>query len=104
MENLHQPHDKLVRKMLKNKRIAIDLLKSSLPTKTLVKLDLPTLQSASETAVSGKWKEFRNDIVFHCKTKEQKNTYILVEHQSTPDRLMPLRMRCATSATSLVSI
>ena len=38
------------------------------------------------------WKKYHNDVVFRCKTKAQKNVYIVIEHQSTPDRLMPLRI------------
>lgn len=96
MLTLYQPHDKLVKKMLENKRVAIDLIKNTLPTKTLKKLDLATLQLTTESAVSEAWKKYRNDIVFHCKTKKKKDTYIyiLIEHQSTPDRFMPLRMQC----------
>ncbi len=91
---IYQPHDKIVRKMLTDKRVAIDLLKSSLPAETLAKLDLSTLQPTAETGVSAAWKAYRNDVVFHCKTKDQKNVYIIIEHQSTPDRFMPLRMQC----------
>ncbi len=78
--------------MLTDKRVAIDLLKSSLPAETVASLDFSTLQPASETAVGEDWKKYHNDVVFHCKTKAQKNVYIIIEHQSTPDRFMPLRI------------
>lgn len=96
MSNIsHTPHDKLVRKFLEDKKVAIDLLKNHLPAKCLENLDLSTLETSSATAVSDEWKKYHNDIVFHCKTKDKKDTYIytLIEHQSTPDRFMPIRMR-----------
>ena len=95
MSNIsHQTHDKLVQKFLEDKGVAIDLFKNHLPVKTLENLDLATLQASSETAVSDKWKKYHNDIVFHCKTKSNEEAYIylLVEHQSTPDPFMPVRI------------
>jgi len=91
---IHNPHDKLVKKFLKERKVASDLLKNHLPTHVLEKLDLSKLQATSETAIDERWKEFHNDIVFHCKTKTGEDTYIyaLIEHQSTPDPFMPLRL------------
>ncbi len=89
---IHHPHDKLVRKMLTDKHVAIDLLKNSLPAETIALLDLSTLQPTTETGINEAWRAYRNDVVFHCKTKAQKNVYIIIEHQSTPDRFMPLRI------------
>ena len=95
MSNIaHQPHDKLLSKFLEDPKVAISLLKNTLPAKYLENLDLSTLKASSETAISDKWKKYHNDIVFHCKTKDKRDTYIytLIEHQSTPDPLMPIRM------------
>ena len=95
MSNIsHNPHDKLVKRFLSDKNVAIDLLKQHLPANVMEKLNLSTIKATSETAIDDKWKEFRNDIVFNCKTKDNKDTYIymLVEHQSTPDPFMPARV------------
>ena len=95
MSNLiHNPHDKLVKKFLGDKKVASDLLKNHLPAHVLGKLDLSKLQATSETAIDEEWKEFHNDIVFHCQTNTGEDAYIyaLIEHQSTPDRFMPLRL------------
>lgn len=90
----NNPHDKLFKKFLKDKKVACDLLKNHLPAHVLEKLDLSKLQATSETAIDEEWKEFHNDIVFRCQTKTREDTYIytLIEHQSTPDRFMPLRL------------
>ena len=90
----HNPHDKLVKKFLQDRKVASDLLKNHLPAHVLKELDLSKLQATSETAIDEGWKEFHNDIVFHCKTKKGDDTYIyaLIEHQSTPDPFMPLRL------------
>ncbi len=94
MKIIHQPHDKLVGSLLKDKAIAIDFLKSQLPTKYLKHLDISSLEASSETVVGEKWKKYHNDIVFRCKTKKSEDTYIyiLIEHQSTPDPFMPVRL------------
>lgn len=95
MSNIsHQPHDKLTRRFLRDKKVAIDLLKKELPKNIVERLDLSTLIPTSETAIDEEWKQFHNDIVFHCKTKDNKDTYIymLIEHQSTPDPFMPVRV------------
>ena len=95
MSNISQPHDKIVSKFLSDREAAIDVLKKNLPAKSLAKLDLTTLTASSETVVSPNWKKYHNDIVFHCKTKDKKkDTYIytLIEHQSTPSPLLPVRL------------
>ncbi len=60
----------------------------------MAKLNLDTLEMSSETAVSEHWKSYHNDIVLRCNTQDQKEAYIyiLVEHQSTPDVFLPIRM------------
>jgi len=94
MSTIHQPHDKLVSKLLEDKSIAIELFKNHLPAQYLEKLSLHTLKPSSETAVSRDWKKYHNDIVFQCKTKDnnQAYLYLLIEHQSTPDPFMPIRL------------
>ena len=94
MSKLHQPHDKLTRRFLSDKKVATDLLKKHLPANVIGRLNLSTIKATSETAIDQKWKKFHNDIVFNCKTKDNKDTYIymLVEHQSTPDQFMPVRI------------
>lgn len=94
MSEIHHPHDKLVKKFLSDKKVAIDLLKKHLPANVTEKLNLSTIVATSETAVDENWKQFHNDIVFSCKTKDNKDTYIytLIEHQSTPDVFMPVRV------------
>ena len=94
MSNIsHNPHDKLVTKLLEDKKIAADLFKNHLDGQVAKKLDLATLELTSQTAVTQSWKKLHNDLAFRCKTKEGKDTYIycLIEHQSEPQRLLPLR-------------
>ena len=95
MSNIsHQTHNKLVTNFFSDKSVATDFLKKQLPANIVEKLDFSTLKATSETAVEQKWKALHNDIVFHCKTKDDRDTYIymLVEHQSTPDPFMPVRV------------
>ncbi len=95
MSNIsHQIHNKLVTNFFADQSVAIDFLKKQLPAHIVKKLDFSTLKATSETAVEEKWKALHNDIVFYCKTKDNQDTYIymLIEHQSTPDPFMPVRV------------
>ena len=88
------PHDKLVKKFLEDRGVAISFLETHLPSRILKNLDLLTVVPCSETAVSDEWKKYHSDVVFRCKKtgKEGRYVYILVEHQSVPDRFMPIRV------------
>ena len=88
------PHDKLVKKFLEDRGVAISFLETHLPHRILKDLDLLTIVPCSETAVSDEWKKYHSDVVFRCKKrhKEDEYMYILVEHQSVPDRFMPIRV------------
>ncbi len=90
----HNPHDKLVKKFLTDTKVASDLLRNHLPPHVREKLGLSKLRATSETAINERWKEFHNDIVFHCHTRQGDDAYIyaLIEHQATPDAFMPLRL------------
>ncbi len=90
----HQIHDKLTRKLLENRPTLIALLRRHLPPEVMDKLDLTTLKDCKETAINRDWKLSQNDIVLSCQVKNKKGSYVylLIEHQSTPDRFMPARM------------
>ena len=91
---IHKAHDKYLKKLMAHKQVARDFLKNHLPIPILKKIDLSTLKATSETAIDDNWQELRNDVVFNCKTKKGQDAYIyvLIEHQSTPDIFMPLRL------------
>lgn len=86
MSNIYQPHDKLVRKLLTDKKIVIDLLKNHISGKSLGRLKLSTLRASTETAVSERWKKLHNDVVFHCETRDKKNAYISAHRASVYTR------------------
>lgn len=80
--------------MLADKAIAIDFFDNYLSQEVKKNINLSTLKETTETAINRNLKEHRNDLVFSCKTKDNEEAYIylLIEHQSTPDRFMPARM------------
>ncbi len=90
----HQIHDKLTRKLLESRPTVLALLRRHLPPEVMDKLDLTTLKACKEIAINRDWKLSQNDIVLSCQVKNKKGSYVylLIEHQSTPDRFMPARM------------
>ena len=94
MPNTFKLNDRIAKKILGDVKVAIAFLKSYLSEDARKVLNLSTLQPTSESAINSNLKEQRNDLVFTCKTKDNKDTYIylLIEHQSTPDRFICARM------------
>jgi predicted transposase/invertase (TIGR01784 family) len=92
--DLHHPHDSLFKAAFKHKATLIDLLNNRLESYLLEQLDLATLKLENSSFIDEKMKKNHSDLVFSLQTKKQDQNYIylLVEHQSTPDRHMMLRL------------
>ena len=55
-------------------------------------MDLDSLQLTNKSYVSADMKEFHNDIVFSFSLQSHPGyAFCMIEHQSTPDRMLPLR-------------
>jgi len=94
MSNIKSPHDKLFRASLKNLEIAKDFFKIHLPKSVLAKLDLNNLEFCNKSFLDKDLTGQFSDVVYYSKTAEGAGNYIyvLTEHQSTPTKLMPLRI------------
>lgn len=86
-------HDQFFHDMMIDKRVARDFVESHLPSDILAKIDLdhlelqPTILS-DETRHGG-----AADVIFRTRIDGREGfIFILAEHQSTPDRLMPFRI------------
>ncbi len=87
-------HDKLFRKSLSNLAIAKDFIATHVPQHVLAKFDINTIKFHKTSYVEDKLKEQITDIVYRVKMLDNSSGYLmfLIEHQSTPIKLMPFRM------------
>ena len=87
-------HDKLFRKSLSNLAIAKDFIATHVPQHVLAKFDINTIKFHKTSYIEDKLKEQITDIVYHVKMLNGANGYLvfLIEHQSSPMKLMPFRV------------
>lgn len=89
---IHQPHDKFFKANLKDKRVAIDFLKSSLKPEIFSKLDINSLQLTEKSFIVPQLREIHSDIIYKCIINNLPGyLFFLLEHQSTADPLMAFR-------------
>ena len=88
------PHNALVLDTFSQREHASGLLTAVLPPKIVKHLDLSTLELTSEHLVDEKLRETETDLLYRVATStgEDALVYVLVEHQSTVDRWMMLRL------------
>ena len=87
------PHDALVKSLFSNMEDAASALASALPSTVAQRIDWSTLKQENLNLVDRKFRDFRSDILFSA-TLEGRKVFlcVLLEHQSTGDKLMPFRM------------
>ncbi|HGJ5876692.1 MAG TPA: Rpn family recombination-promoting nuclease/putative transposase, partial [Arsenophonus sp.] len=87
------PHDAVFRKFLSEKETAQDFFDIWLPKEIKSLCDLNSLKAESSSFVDGEMKNYQSDILYSVKTQKGKGyIYLLIEHQSTPDKLMAWRL------------
>lgn len=92
-KNLATPHDAAFRKFLAHTATARDFIKLHLPAALLAICDLTTLKPASESFITESLRPSFCDVLYSLKTRAGNGfVYILIEHQSTPDRHMAFRL------------
>ena len=95
MADLHQPHDRLFRAIFSDPGEASSLLQDALPDTIRNSLDWTTLIRRDGTFVDEELRESQADLLYqveHTETGQPMSVYVLLEHQSSPDPLMRLRM------------
>ena len=87
-----QSHDALVKAVFAQRRHAEGLLKSLLPVAVASRLDWSSLELLPGSFVDPSLRARHTDLLFSVQSPEQSVLlYVLVEHQSTVDPMMPLR-------------
>lgn len=87
------PHDSLFKQFLSEKETAKDFFTIWLPDEIKSLCDLNSLKLESGSFIDSEMKNYQSDILYSVKTTKGKGYfYLLIEHQSTPDKLMAWRL------------
>jgi predicted transposase/invertase (TIGR01784 family) len=92
-KHISKAHDHFFRKMMSDKEVAYTFFEAHLPKEVLAVIDLTALELQSSSYIDDMRKESIADLLF--KTVVGGHTaylYLLVDHQSRPDELMPFRL------------
>ena len=95
MADIHQPHDRLFRAVFSDASEAASLLRNVLPDFVRESLDWATLTLTAGTFIDEELRQSETDLLYqveHRGTGQPASVYVLIEHQSSPDPLMRLRL------------
>ncbi|MEX1056183.1 MAG: Rpn family recombination-promoting nuclease/putative transposase, partial [Natronospirillum sp.] len=89
----HNPHDRFFRNAMENKAVAQGFMQYYLPSHIRDALDLDSLSLEHDSYLDPALRETVSDLVYRCQLAgEPAYLALLVEHQSTPDPHMPVRI------------
>ena len=92
-KEIAHPHDRLVKHAFSNIYVAKEFFQRHLPQEIQRNIDLSTLQLCNSTYVDEELKMSQADVLYKASIAgEVGYLYTLLEHQSTPDPLMPFRL------------
>ena len=94
-EEIHHPHDLMVRAVLSDLTEAASFLQTHLPEAVSQALNWSTLKLLEGSFVDEDLRESEADLLYeveHVSGETVLWVYVLLEHQSTPDRWMRLRL------------
>ncbi|CAM4394190.1 MAG: Recombination-promoting nuclease RpnD [Legionellaceae bacterium] len=99
MKKIPNPHDAFFKSLMTNKKVAREFFSQHLPETVVKAIDLSTLVLCSETYIDVSLKNSASDLLYSVNLKGEKAyIYILAEHQSSCDKLMPFRILKYTCA------
>ena len=77
-------HDNFFKRSLKDKRIALDFLRSHLPLELYARLDSRSLELTDKSFVLPELRMLHSDIIYRCSIDQQSAyVFFLIEHEST---------------------
>jgi predicted transposase/invertase (TIGR01784 family) len=91
---MQTPHDRLFRRVFSDPEHAAGELQLLLPVAISARVDWSTLHPEKTDFIRDVLTELRSDVLFSVRLDGERELfiYLLMEHQSTPDALMPLRL------------
>src|SRR3546814_642677 len=92
-KNKLSPHDRYIRSVFTNSKVIREFFGANLPEKVKEAIDLKKIAPQKDSFIDDKLKLKISDILFATKfNNEDGYLYVLMEHASSPDRLLPLRL------------
>lgn len=89
----HMPHDAVFKQFLTNPRTAKDFMQLHLPSWVQPFCNFDTLKLECGSFVEESMRPYYSDVLYSLKTTSGAGyIYVLIEHQSTPDRYMAFRL------------
>jgi len=86
-------HDAFFKAYLSESGPALDFLEAYLPVEIMKALDRNSLRLSNKSFVDESLKSLHSDLIYECKINGSDSyVYILLEHQSVPDKFMPFRL------------
>jgi predicted transposase/invertase (TIGR01784 family) len=87
------PHDRFFRGLMDNPKVAREFFEANLPDALKKEVDLSTLTLKKDSFIGDDLRLQVADLLFEVSIKKEKGYfYLLTEHQSTPQKLMPFRI------------
>jgi len=87
------PHDRYLRGVMVDPKIAQDFLKNNLPFAIQSLVDLDTIELQKDSFINDRLQQQVADLLYTATIQGKPGyIYLLLEHASKPDRLLPFRM------------
>lgn len=92
-KKITNPHDRFFRGAMSDPEVALAFIKRHLPSETVKKMDLSSLQLMPGTFINEDFSESSTDVLYKVFVDGKPGyIYTLIEHQRNPDSSMPLRV------------
>lgn len=93
MNNFLSPHDRFFRSAMANPKVAREFFEQYLPLNIKSVLNFDAIKLKKDSFIDDKLKQQICDLLFAAEFNNRSGyLYLLVEHQSSPQKLMPLRV------------
>ena len=93
IEEVPHPHDRFFRQCIQHQDTHKAFLKKYLPPAVLERINLDQLELVQSTFVDRRLEKKESDCIFLTQFNQKAGyVYTLIEHQQTPDKLMPFRI------------
>ena len=92
-QEIDNPHDKLIKQVLGEPENAASFLAANLPAELVRHLDLDSLTVVQTSFIDAQFAQSEADLLFSVTVANRPGyVYLLIEHQSSPDGFMMLRL------------
>lgn len=91
--SIRKAHDRYFRGAMDDQEVALSFVRAHLPKELVAQIDPHSLVLVKESFIEENLQEFITDVVYKARFHEHPGyLYFLMEHQSSPDPLMALRL------------